>query len=182
MTAADVLILTALLVIVLIALALLLAGGGLLLRSINTPDASTQEFERPLDLLDRQWHLESLLYRHHRLSGTVIIVASTFFLWQVIAKDLLSVWPAIGLWQPLWWLLIIGNTFNLVIGLIVVFRPSQLKPVEAIANRWFPVDSRHLARLLARHPRLRGLILLVIALVALGGAGLLLIERVQVIG
>lgn len=178
MSADDFLILTALAVIVLVALALLLAGGGLLLTASAMNRTGEGNVQRPLDLLDRQWHFERSLYRHHRIAGTIIIAASAYFLWQVVSEDLLM-WSGIGLWQPLLWLLIIGNAFNLAIGIVVTVRPSRLKPLEAVANRWFPVDSRTLGRVLARHPRLRGLLLLAVALVALGGAAVLLVERLQ---
>lgn len=182
MNSADVLILTALTVIVLLALALLLAGAGLLVRALIAPQGGSGKSERPLDLLDRRWHLEHLVYRHHRLAGSAIVAASAFFLWQVAALGFRVDWPGSSLWTSLWWLLIAGNILNLAIGLVVAIRPSHLKPLESVANRWFPVDSRNLGRMLSQKPRLRGLLLLVGAGVALVGAGVLLIERLQQMG
>lgn len=177
MTPADLLIITALVIVALVAVALLVAGGGLLARVASGRGPATMQPGATLDVLDRQWHLERRLYRHHRLVGIAIMGGAAFFIWQMLGQGLLSALsPA---WQPLWWTLLVGNALNMAIGAVLAIRPSRLKPVESLANRWIAVDGRHVTGWLAAHPLLRGLFLLAIAVFALATAALLLADRIE---
>jgi hypothetical protein len=125
---------------------------------------------RPVELPIR---IEPLVYRHHRLVGTVIALGGLYtiaLLWAVefpfasgsaidaIAGDAIKM------------LLMIGNAVGIAVGLTVAIRPSALKKVEAYATAW--VSTRQVARPLetmnftvdrhtALHPRRVGLLLIV---------------------
>lgn len=136
----------------------------------------------------RQW--ERFFYRHHRVLGSLISLGAIYVLltWA-FAYDRARV---IGLLDRRWvidgldWIVAAVETMvvllhaaTLVVGLIILFRPSLLKNIERAANRWHsgpqvqvldriygPVD-----RSLAVYPRLSGLLLLlasVWSLVVLG--------------
>lgn len=178
MSSIDLLIVTALTVVMLVSVALLIAGIGLLLRGLSGRRPSESAPEPSLALLDRQWHIERLLYRHHRITGLVIIGAAAYFLWQTFHRELLG-HIAVD-WQPAWWLLVAGSGINLIIGSIIILRPSGLKPVESMANRWFPLDTRKLVVWLNARPGLRGVLILITALLALIAAATLLLERIGI--
>lgn len=177
MTPTDLLVITALVIVALVAIALLVAGAGQLARVASGRGPDAMPPGATLDVLDRQWHLERLLYRHHRLVGIAIMGGAAFFIWQVLGRGLLSALPPA--WHPLWWTLVAGNALNIAIGAVLTVRPSRLKPVESLANRWIAVDGRHLTGWLATHPVLRGFFLLAIAVLALATAALLLADRVE---
>lgn len=173
MSAVDILIITILLVLALVGLGLLLAGAGMTVQALTGRDKGLPQawFE-----LERQWHIERLVYRHHRISGILILAAAAFFFWQFTTHGVFS---AAGNWQPLALALAVGNAINALIGLVILFRPSGLKPIETAANRWFAVDTHHLGEQLRTHPRLRGLLIVLVALILLSGALLLLGERIE---
>lgn len=89
-------------------------------------------------VLDRSWRIERFVYRHHRYFGLFIIagalviltVLSTTRFWTIdlVAFLIRSVPIVSGL---IWGLAIA----ILLIGLIVLTRPSFLKGFESLANR-----------------------------------------------
>lgn len=133
---------------------------------------------------------ERSLYRHHRLFGLLVIIGALY----TLRYFLLDFDRAIALKalrgqfdlsaQVLDWLLdagslvlVVCNLLVLVIGGIVLVRPSLLKHVEAWGNRW--VSTRHATRILdseyhgldrltARHPRGMGLLLVIGGMYVLG--------------
>ena len=140
--------------------------------------------QRALEPLERPIAVERRLYRHHRLAGALIVAGAAFALWRLalhyeearlvtalaprlpapLAGALLTGWTAF---------LALGNLAALAVGLALLARPSALKDLESWANRWVPAG-RALGfldvprdgpdRLVARHPRLTGALLLVAAL------------------
>lgn len=173
----DILIITALLTLLVLGLGLLLAGAGVTLQAIMGERGQPGSLGRAWTAVEQQWRIEHFIYRHHRISGAVIMLASAFFFWQFATLGIFSGSPLDSAWELPIWLLVAGNAANLVVGLIVFFRPSRLKPIEAVTNHWFAVDSRSVANRLAMHPRLRGLLILLAAVVVLAGTGVLLTER-----
>ncbi|QOC23831.1 hypothetical protein IC757_06825 [Wenzhouxiangella sp. AB-CW3] len=176
MTTADILLITTLLALAVIGLGLLITGAALTLRATADSNSDTNG---PWRTPDRQWHIERLIYRHHRISGGLIILASLFFLWQfVIGGILFNDLPHDG-WQLAAWLLLAGNLINLFIGLVILVRPSRLKHIEATANRWMSLDAAGLSRFLARYPRIRGLMILLTAIIVLTGTLLVMGELLK---
>ena len=155
----------------LLALGLLLAllGAGLLTRRSTTTDQPPRR-----DPTERQWRIERWVYRYHRAFGSLVIAVSVLFFFKTWLHGLLFAGgPA---WQAAWWLLALGMGLNLVIGLVLVTRPSRLKPLEQLSNRWVHVDAATLARLVVDHPHLSGLLLVALSLFAVAGIGGLVIS------
>jgi len=132
-----------------------------------------------LHKLDEQRQFERLFYRHHLIMGILIIAGSLYslwFIWNLSGRGLVDLLPSFSnpvlldiLQAALVYLLLFGNLFALVIGIVVVFRPSLLKGVEAWSNRW--VDSENalhsmdrrvdvVDRVIPGHPRLFGLLVM----------------------
>jgi len=139
---------------------------------------------RALHPLDRPIAVERHLYRHHRLLGALLTAGSLYATWRLataydearlvaalrpelpapLAGALLTGWTVF---------LLLGNLAALAAGIAVLVRPSALKGLEAWANRWIStrqalrfLDVPHDGpdRLVARHPRLAGALLLAAAL------------------
>jgi len=138
---------------------------------------------RALHRLDRPIAVERRLYRHHRLVGAALTAGSLYATWRLataydearlvaalrpelpapLAGTLLTGWTVF---------LLLGNLAALAAGLAVLVRPSALRDLEAWANRWIStrralrfLDLPHDGpdRLVARHPRLAGAVLLAVA-------------------
>jgi len=134
-------------------------------------------------LLDRRRSVERFLYRHHRAFGAMVIAGA---LGCIAALLRLGAWtipalaPAAGqigvvAMAFVAWTLAL---FALVIGVIVLIRPSALKQIETAANRWidpFPwtehqdVSNRYdiVGRFVQRFPRLAGALLFAAGLLCL---------------
>ncbi len=138
---------------------------------------STRRGTRPLDV---PRHIESTLYRHHRLVGGVVLLGSLFTLYQLRIThglaELERFLALLGLPSPLlqpaahalYALLLLGTVFTLTVGAIVFVRPSALKAFEERANRW--VSARQLGAFMEQrysqpdsffqaHPRLLGTVI-----------------------
>lgn len=137
---------------------------------------------RSMKRLEQPRSKEPLIYRHHRLIGTAIVLGSTAALLQMllgydhsrVVQNLtatLTGQTAIADWlaTSVVTLFVLGMTVSLVVGYIVATRPSLLKPLEKHLNRW--ISARQLMRetetpnfyldsLLHHHPRLLGTVLL----------------------
>lgn len=90
--------------------------------------------------LNRYRSMERFLYRHHRILGTAVVAGALTFL-LLLARlhshgTATSAVPVVRLIMPLAWATSIGI---LVIGFYLLIRPSELKPFEAIANRWIEI-------------------------------------------
>lgn len=113
-------------------------------------------------VLDRSWWVERYIYRHHLAFGAAIIAGALAFL-ALLARyhgvgGEITHWPAFRGAQ----LMLLGRlaawlfaALALVIGVIVVVRPSVLKTIEAISNRWVEPSPTALLP-----PRLLGILLL----------------------
>lgn len=124
---------------------------------------------------------ERFFYRHHRVTGIFISVLAAVFLWmylvagegsriaqwlgQQVGGELLAAWGSgIG------GFLVVVNGLAIVFGIVMAVRPSALKGMESVANRWMStrrmtksLDSEHdpLGRFAMQHPRVFGTIVLV---------------------
>lgn len=89
--------------------------------------------------------IERLIYRHHRLVGALLIAAAGFWLWLLSTFDQWQLWLHLS-WQYLrqlfhsgvllWLATSAVAVLVLVFGVLLLLRPSLLKPVESAANRW----------------------------------------------
>lgn len=97
--------------------------------------------------LDAPRTSEPFVYRHHRVVGVLLVIATAYFFWQFItAYDhralgalFAGALPAVVLEVlalAFTTVLVIGNAVGLALGFVIFFRPSLLKGAEGWANRW----------------------------------------------
>jgi len=176
MTASSILISTVLLVLAVLAVALLAGSLALLAGRQDPAELRRGGVAEALRTLDRQWHIERLIYRHHRWFGVLVLAAAGFCLWQLLRSSAAGLLAAPGTASILLWVLVTGQLVNVLIGLVLLIRPSLLKPVEAIGNRWHRLDIDR-----GRHPRsirITAALLAVIGLIVLIGSAALLLQQI----
>lgn len=175
----ELLIDAALLILTIAALAFALAGVVLSLRpsAAGLPKQGGTPSRGLLGILESPRRIERFVYRHHRWSGAVILLGAGFALWRIAASGILWSPRAFGLHVPLLWLLAVATALGFLVGLVVLVRPSGLKPLETRANRWVGPEAGTIREWLGRHPRVQGLLVLAASLYALLAFGSLLIER-----
>jgi hypothetical protein len=166
---------------------LLVAVHPPLLDRLRGPGDRRVSMRRATRALDVPRNADRWFYRHHRVYGTVVILLSVVLLTALAFGSAPAAWeralaPAWGAGagivadtaRVVLWVL---GLVTLVIGVVVLVRPSALKSVERWANRWITprralrgLEREHRAadRWLAAHPRLWGL-----AMALLCGAALL---------
>ena len=171
MTPGDILMLTALFVVMLVAMAILLAGMGLVAQALLGPVSPPNETVRDT----RPWRVERLVYRHHRIAGTLITLGSAWFLWQFFQGPINGL--ADPTWSMFWWGLAAAHACTLLIGLVILLRPSRLKPIESLANRRYELGLGTPGITATRRPAVHGLLIAFIAAVVLVGMSLLLLDR-----
>lgn len=97
--------------------------------------------------LDTPRHTEPWIYRHHRVVGVLLVVATSYFFWQLATDFSVSALAALfaGTMPPVALellatvftsILVIGNAAGLILGVVIFVRPSALKGTEGWANRW----------------------------------------------
>lgn len=156
--------------------------------SLNERWSRWVDTSRQFSALDRPRSLERLFYRYHRISGALITLGSSYVLWQwTFAYRRDGVFGMLGSrWaQPeLNWAVTAGEWITvglhiliLTIGLIILLRPSLLRSLEVEGNRWHEaripgaLDQPYISveRLLQGHPRLAGVVLLLVSTWCLTG-------------
>lgn len=143
---------------------------------------------RALKIWETPLHLERFFYRHHRIFGVVLLLATGWTLYYFTRlyapEQVLRLLQRASRINPAWapllngtvWVIRIASALALLVGLVVVIRPSLLKGIEAKSNTW--VSTRKMMRPLeqsypladsfaSRHPRTAGLIIVVISCYAL---------------
>lgn len=175
MSASAILISTVLAVLVILAVALL-TGSLALLAGIQDGQEKQGGLTTALRLLDRQWQIERLVYRHHRLVGALVLAAGTFCLWRMTRTELAALLAGGSTASILLWLLLVGQGFNLLVGLVIFLRPSLLKPLETLSNRWHSLEATGSNRSAA--PRLTALTLALVGLIVLVGTTTLLLKQI----
>lgn len=97
--------------------------------------------------LDTPRYTEPWIYRHHRIVGALLVVATSYFFWQLATdfsiEGLVALFagtlPAIALEvlaKVFTSILVIGNAAGLILGVVIFVRPSALKGTESWANHW----------------------------------------------
>ena len=109
--------------------------------------------------LDEPRQTEPFIYRHHRVFGFGLIVATGYFFWsfstgyrvETLAAMYAGFMPTAVLdilAVVVTAVLVIGNALGFALGVTMLVRPSALKGAEALANRW--VDTDRAAEILDR--------------------------------
>lgn len=166
----------------------MIAGAGLLLmpKQLFSEQSRWREwlFEQDLvGLLNLYRKIEKPLYRHHRLVGAALTAGALTLL--ILLGKLHSYLFATSAWSQVlgvrlamifaWALAILA----LIVGIFFLVRPSTLKGVEALSNRWIgPAPStfqeaepaKGINRLILRFPRHTGILLLLAGITCLGSA------------
>lgn len=166
----------------------MVAGAGLLLMPQQLFSEQSQWRKWLLEhdlvgLLNHHQRIEKPLYRHHRPFGAAL-TAGALILLTLLGK-LQSYLFATNAWSDIlgvrlamifaWALAILA----LFIGIFFLVRPSALKNVEALSNRWIgPPPStfqqaepaKGINRLILRFPRYTGILLLLAGIACLGAA------------
>lgn len=124
--------------------AAIVAGIGFLLATIRQPDKPDTLRGRLLngslqEVLERPRRVERFIYRHHRLFGSAIVAGALALLALLDARQsrlfgtVLLGGSGGRAAMLLVWALAVAVLF---IGIFVLVRPSALKGIEALANRW----------------------------------------------
>lgn len=137
---------------------------------------------------------ERYFYRHHKLFGTLLLLAAGYFagyFWLAYNRTAtLRYWPADWSWfvDASVFLLRVASLIVAAVGLLVLVRPSLLKASEARANRWVstrrwlrPLEITRPAteRLAQAHPRWAGLLITALSLYSLAGLTLIALRRLS---
>lgn len=144
---------------------------------------------RAMKPLEVSHYQEAFFYRHHLWTGGLILAGTLFFFFNLAFRFSLDAAAAAlpgadWIWTAVFWLLVGGNLVAAVIGLVILLRPSALKPLEAVANHWVsvrqaarPLEESHdiTDRLVRRHPRTSGVLLLLAGLFLTATFGLPLV-------
>lgn len=122
-----------------------LIGLGLLVVGLRLKGCATRTPAWLHVDIDQPHYIERLIYRHHRKAGIALMAAAAWWLWLLSP---LAPWRA---FLSLTWhylKLVFGSADFvllatsglalgvLVTGLLLLLRPSLLKPLESVANRW----------------------------------------------
>ena len=102
--------------------------------------------------VNRQQDTDHFLYRHHRIIGAFIIVGAVYTLYSLViatgGKSFINLLPSSWSLLARQWLsdsliyfIDVVNILALFLGVIVFARPSALKDLESLANRWLVSDS-----------------------------------------
>lgn len=178
MSAPSILISTFL--VVLLVLAVALTVGSLALFVAGTRKTNPEKDPGALyalKLLDKPWTIERMIYRHHRLFGLVILFAGVFCIWQMSRTRLIELLGDSTTLAILVGALLIGQAFNLAIGLVMLLRPSLLKPLEAVGNRWHDLDLWD--RQKSGNTRLTATLLALVGVIVLVGSATLLVQQLS---
>lgn len=92
---------------------------------------------------------EPFFYRHAKVNGSILILGSLFIFYTLVTFNFNmlipylpgQISPSVCKWlsQAGQLFFYIGSAFILVFGLIVFIRPSLMKNIETIANRWLSI-------------------------------------------
>lgn len=165
------------------AAAALLLGIGLLVMPGRTSAVLERSYQFPTGL-DRTVFWERFFYRHHWSLGGLIIVGAAYIIAMLLTFDdpprIAAAFGVSGagelaiiLIESLRAVLLLCSVLALPFGAVIFIRPSLLKAVERVANRWIKTPTpRVTAAAPLAHPRWWGLFFVAGALYTLAGLGL----------
>jgi len=129
-------------------------------------------------VFDRRFAIERRVYRRHRMFGLLVMggtLAALSLLWMAGSSPAVAAALGETVSRELRMAALAGTLLALtlfIVGVVLFVRPSALKGVEALANRWIdPVgpspSSAAVSRLVSRAPRATGMVLFVAGVVCL---------------
>ena len=103
--------------------------------------------EKYFAVFDKTKNIERYFYQYHRVFGVFIVLASGYTLFALFGTDIPYhklpeiIHPVVSEWlyDAGVNMLLVLNAIVVIVGLVVFFRPSLLKGIEAKMNKW--VDS-----------------------------------------
>jgi len=137
-------------VVTLLAGVLMFFAPGSIVRAGNVLNRWVS-FDRWLSPLESPWRIERYFYRKHVFVGAVIVIAALYTLLMLLinfegvgaaSKSLGVHEDSIMTWlvESVVMFVILGSFCTLIIGIIVIVRPSILKGFESWMNRWVRTD------------------------------------------
>lgn len=151
---------------------------------LNERLSSWHSLRRSIKPLERSRTFGPALYRYHRVSGLLIVLAANYVLYQLgfhyqherlvttLAHVVTSYALADWLLTSMLWFSVPVMLLILLFGAALATRPSRLKGIEAHSNRWIstrrllqPWDAPHYAldNTVKRNPRRFGLIVITLS-------------------
>lgn len=131
-----------------------------------------------IEVLDRPRFIEWYIYRHHEVIGAIMVIVGTFVMYKSVMtinydglkKALMSVvfkglWPSVVV-EIAVGIIYLSAFLGIIIGFILLMRPSLLKGIERLSNHWIAAGdmlTRQMEkqfdlpdRWVEKHPRLFG--------------------------
>lgn len=171
-----------------------LVAPGMATKVENRADQKLS-LRRALKPVEIPRNTERFFYRHHVATGALIALLAAAFLWLYLGEEaggriagwlsrqaggeLLVAWSA-----GLGGFLVVVNILAIIFGIVMAVRPSSLKGIESVANRWISTrkatralerEMDPLGRFAMRSPRFFGIIVLV-------GSGFVLVNLLFLMG
>ena len=96
--------------------------------------------------LDRPRWTERFFYRHHRVTGAVLVLGGVFifitFMFRYNTRKISAAFAPRDwwLWDGLLALLLLGSVVAALVGAIMLTKPSLLRDIETTTNRWISTE------------------------------------------
>lgn len=151
---------------------------------------SFRKASKPMAIQRESW---PFVERHRRWFALVFIVASLFSIVNLVSRiDMprLGILASAKLQVPLsyvewmlssmWWFLLLGSVLTIMVGIALGFFPAAMGKLEKQSGRWYSsrnlakgADTMHtpLDKLVLKHPRILGAIIVIAALVNVVAVG-----------
>lgn len=106
-----------------------------------------------IDKVNRQQNTDHLFYRYHKLIGALIVIGALYTLYNLVIRtegqSFVTMLPASWHIDAREWIsdaivyfIDVINILAIFFGIIIFTRPSALKDIEELANRWLTSESR----------------------------------------
>lgn len=159
-------------ILMILCLVTLSVGVWLLFRPYDSNEKLKSHYKEALPWLFHKLRVERFVYRHHVPVGLAIMGGALFILfaeWNLHLEKLFGINASeahvkVSLWfyQSLTLIFLVGALFALVLGWVIMVRPSSLKSFESWANthltgemlrRWLQLMRTVPVRYVESHPR-----------------------------
>jgi hypothetical protein len=141
---------------------------------------------RSTKVLEMPTNIDRLFYRHHRIIGAIVTLVAGYVLYFFIigynAADISEMLKTYNhgaildlMISSLRLLMQLCSAIIILLGVAIFFRPSQLKNVEAWANRWIStrkatrplsLDRDQMNQLVYKYPRFSGFLIALLSIYA----------------